>query len=170
MLREGAATVRPATEADVGFLIDLMAGLAAYEATIEGGYAGEVTVTPEALAELLFEERSIGALVAEDGRGRIVGCATYFQIRSTWTGAPCLYLEDLFVDRRARGAGIGRALMASLASLCETQGLKRIDWICSASNEPSLGFYEGLGAVRMDGCLHHRLSGDALAALAKEAR
>ena len=146
-----------------------MTGLASYEAGIGGGYEGAVTVTPAALAQLLFEARFIEALIAEDEQGCIIGCATYFRIRSTWTGAPCLYLEDLFVNQSARGAGVGRALMASLAALCEKQGLVRIDWICSASNEPGLGFYERLGAVRMDGCLHHRLSGGALSALAKEA-
>lgn len=167
-MREGGRiAVRNAAVSDATTLIMLMRELAAYEATLDDGYDGVVSVSPEQLGALMADG-SVEALIAEDASGEAVGCATFFQTRSTWTGEACMYLEDLFVTRGSRRTGAGHALMTALAAVCERRGMRRIDWICSASNAAGLGFYERLGAVRMDECAHHRLSGDALRALMDE--
>ena len=53
--------------------------------------------------------------------------------------------------------------------ICRERGWQRLDWSCLDWNEPSLRFYQGIGADRMDEWVHHRLTGASLYALAAEA-
>ncbi|TIO06558.1 GNAT family N-acetyltransferase [Mesorhizobium sp.] len=76
-----------------------------------------------------------------------------------------LFLKDLFVRENARNAGVGRALMAFLASHCPREGIGRIDLTTEDWNEGALRFYDGLGAERHDQKVFLRLSGEALKAI-----
>src|SRR3546814_12028890 len=58
--------------------------------------------------------------------------------------------EDLFVRPDARGAGLGKALLAHLAKLCVTRDCARLEWSVLDWNEPSIGFYKSLGAKRSE--------------------
>ena len=80
-----------------------------------------------------------------------------------WHG---IYLEDLYVRPDVRGSGYGRQLLAELAALCVERGYGRLEWWVLDWNEPARGFYDKLGAIRMDEWTVHRLTGQALAALA----
>ncbi|MES2036162.1 MAG: GNAT family N-acetyltransferase [Pseudomonadota bacterium] len=101
--------------------------------------------------------------------GEILGIATWFYTWSSWTGRRGLYLEDLFVTDAARGTGAGRALMAALAQRCAAEGLPRIEWAVQGDNEGGQAFYSRLGAAPQEHAIW-RLSGQALADLAEEAR
>ncbi len=155
---------RFATPADVPAVLDLIRQLAAYEHA-----ADEVRATPEILTTWLFDKQAAEALLAVSEDGTIVGMAVFFQNFSTWTGTGGMYLEDLYVREDRRGAGVGRTLMAQLARICRERGWQRLDWSCLDWNEPSLRFYQGIGADRMDEWVHHRLTGASLYALAAEA-
>ena len=138
---------RFATPADVPAVLDLIRQLAAYEHA-----ADEVRATPEILTTWLFDKQAAEALLAVSEDGTIVGMAVFFQNFSTWTGMGGMYLEDLYVAR-----------------ICRERGWQRLDWSCLDWNEPSLRFYQGIGADRMDEWVHHRLTGASLYALAAEA-
>lgn len=144
---------RFATPADVPAVLDLIRQLAAYEHA-----ADEVRATPEILTTWLFDKQAAEALLAVSEDGTIVGMAVFFQNFSTWTGMGGMYLEDLYVREDRRGAGVGRTLMAQLARICRERGWQRLDWSCLDWNEPSLRFYQGIGADRMDEWVHHRLT------------
>jgi hypothetical protein len=45
-----------------------------------------------------------------------------------------------------------------------------VEWAVLDWNEPALGFYRRLGATGQDEWTTHRLTGDALTALARDAR
>jgi GNAT superfamily N-acetyltransferase len=94
-----------------------------------------------------------------------VGCALWFLNFSTWQGVHGIYLEDLYVRPVARGAGVGRALLATLAELCVQRGYARLDWWVLHWN-PAREFYHTIGAEPMDEWLPYRLTGPALASLA----
>jgi GNAT superfamily N-acetyltransferase len=79
-----------------------------------------------------------------------------------------LYLEDLFVDPKYRGAGHGKALLVRLAQICIEQGYPRFQWWVLDWNEPAIDFYKSFGAVAMDEWTVFRLSGDPLKKLADE--
>jgi GNAT superfamily N-acetyltransferase len=102
--------------------------------------------------------------------GEPVGFALYFFTYSTFMGRPTLYLEDLFVVPAARGAGAGRALLAALARLAVRRGCGRMEWAVLDWNRPAIRFYERLGAKLRKEWILTRLTGGALARLAREGR
>jgi GNAT superfamily N-acetyltransferase len=154
--------IRQATESDVSDLLRLIRSLAEYEREPDA-----VQTTEASLTEALFgPEPFAHALVAETP-GRVVGMAIWFFTFSTWTGRPSIYLEDLFVEPAHRGNGTGRALMASLAAIATERGCPRMDWSVLDWNEPSIAFYQSLGARPMDEWTGWRLSGDSLQRLAR---
>jgi GNAT superfamily N-acetyltransferase len=153
--------IRPAARADVPELLRLIRELAIYE-KLEDQARG----TEPALAAALFGERpACEALVAEV-RGRAVGFALFFTTFSTFLCKPGLYLEDLFVETTHRGSGIGKALLVRLAALAVERGNGRFEWRVLDWNEPSIRFYEALGATLMREWLLARVTGPALERLA----
>jgi GNAT superfamily N-acetyltransferase len=155
--------IRPATRADASSLVQLVRDLAEYERS-----AGAVDLDEDLLAAALFvESPAVFAHVAEEA-GEVVGMAIWFRNFSTWTGRHGIYLEDLFVRPAWRGRGVGRALLAALASVAVEAGYARLDWSVLDWNEPALAFYRSLGAVPMDEWTGYRLTGDALREVAAE--
>jgi GNAT superfamily N-acetyltransferase len=94
--------------------------------------------------------------------GAPVGFALYFNNYSTWQGRWGLYLEDLFVRPAMRGKGIGKALLVELARIAVRDGCGRFQWQVLDWNQPSIEFYERLGARHMNDWLPFRLDGAAL--------
>lgn len=156
---------RFATEEDIPELLRLIGDLAEHQKAREHALA-----TPELIRRWMFEEGSAEALVVEHASDGLVGFAIFYRTFSTWVGKCGMYLEDLFIDSRYRGSGVGRALMAELARICEEREWGRFDWTCLDWNTPSLGFYRSIGAEQLNTWIHHRLSGDALVSLAQEAK
>jgi hypothetical protein len=153
--------IRPAGATDVGEILRLIHELAVYE-KLEHMAVG----TEAMLRDSLFGARACAeALVAERG-GRAVGFALYFTTFSTFLCKPGIYLEDLFVEQEHRGAGIGKALLREIAALAVERGCGRFEWRVLDWNEPSIRFYESLGATLMPEWELVRMTGTALARLA----
>ncbi len=85
------------------------------------------------------------------------GLALYFHNYSTWRAAPGVYLEDLFIRPKYRGRGYGKRLLGELALETKRVGGQRLEWSVLKWNEPSLKFYGGLGARRMEGWVAMRV-------------
>ena len=153
--------IRAAAPADVAELLRLIHELAVYE-KLEHLAVG----TPPQLHEALFGKRPVCEALVAEVEGRAVGFALYFATFSTFLCKPGLYLEDLFVEPEHRGAGIGKALLRRLAALALERGCGRFEWRVLDWNEPSIRFYEGLGATLMREWLLARLTGPELARLA----
>lgn len=155
--------IRPATPADVAEIHAMVRELAEYEKALS-----EAKATPEQLHAALFGENpSVFAHIAEDDAGDVVGFALWFLNFSTWTGQHGIYLEDLYVRPSARGTGYGKALLAQLARICVERGYTRLEWSVLDWNAPAIAVYRSQGAVPMDEWTVHRLTGDALLAMAK---
>ena len=155
--------IRTARQSDVPALLDLVHELAEYEREPDA-----VETTVEQLADVLFGDNPQAfALVAEHD-AQVVGCAIWFVSFSTWTGRHGIYLEDLIVREAYRGHGYGSQLLRALAGLCLERGYRRLEWAVLDWNEPALRFYRSLGAKPNADWTVHRVSGDALGALAGE--
>jgi GNAT superfamily N-acetyltransferase len=154
--------IRPATEQDVPIILDLIKQLAEYERL-----ADRVVATEQRLRDTLFGERPAAEVLLASLEGETVGFAVFFTNYSTFLAKPGLYLEDLFVKPHARGKGIGKALLARLAKIAVERDCGRVDWSVLNWNEPSLRFYEALGAVPLSDWTTHRLTGEALVKLAR---
>ena len=153
--------IRPAAPGDVPVLLELVHELATYEREPDA-----VEATEADLARALFEDGTCSAHVAELD-GQVVGFALWYPTFSTWTGRPGLWLEDLFVRPVARGTGLGKSLLQALAQVCVERGYGRFEWWVLDWNEPAIGFYRRLGALPMEEWTTYRLTGSALASLAR---
>ncbi|ASW57963.1 GNAT family N-acetyltransferase [Plantactinospora sp. KBS50] len=125
-------------------------------------------LTVEQLHAALFPVDRPAALfghLAVDAGGEPLGTALWFLNFSTWAGVHGIYLEDLYVRPAARGAGVGRRLLATLAAICVDRGYERFEWWMLNWN-PAADFYRSVGAERMDEWAPYRLSGSALRRLA----
>lgn len=96
-----------------------------------------------------------------------VGMALYFYNYSTWRSKPGIYLEDLFVQPAERGKGYGKKLLVELAKEVVAMEGARLEWSVLKWNEPSIKFYESIGAKGMTEWLGMRVDGPALDQLAK---
>lgn len=125
-----------------------------------------MTATQEQIRDTLFGERPAAEVLLASSEGEIVGFAVFFTNYSTFVAKPGLYLEDLFVKPHARGKGIGKALLVRLAKIALERNCGRVQWEVLNWNKPSLGFYEGLGAVPLSEWTTYRLDGEPLEKLA----
>ena len=153
--------VREASAADVALILSFIRELAEYERL-----SHEVVATEDGVRESLFGERPYAEVLIAEHDGSPAGFALFFHNYSTFLGRPGIYLEDLYVRPEFRGAGIGKKLLVRLARLARSRGCGRLEWWVLDWNEPSIGFYEKLGAVPMDDWTVYRVSGPALEDLA----
>ncbi|MGQ0626806.1 MAG: GNAT family N-acetyltransferase [Phycisphaerales bacterium] len=161
-------TIRPATVADIPLILRLVKDLAEYERAPQEAVATVESVTRHFFGDGLGRGPMAECLIGEvDGVAE--GLAVYFHNFSTWTGVPGMYLEDLFVRPAARGSGLGKALLAKVASVAVSRGCPRLDWMVIDWNEPAMGFYRKLGAEGLTGWTTWRLKGEALTRLAQSA-
>ena len=158
----GSITIRAAAEHEMPQVLAFIRELAVYERLEH-----EVVASVADLSAALFGPHRYAEVVFACLDGVPVGFALFFHNFSTFLGKPGIYLEDLFVRPAARGHGIGKRLLAWLATTALERGCARLDWAVLDWNEPALGFYRSLGAVAQDQWTTFRLSGDALARLAR---
>ena len=140
--------IRAATEADVDEIRALVGELAEYEQL-----AHEAVATANDLRRHLFgADPAASVLVAENDDGEVAGFALYFTTFSTFRGDPGIWLEDLFVRPAFRKQGFGLALLQRLRDM--TDG--RVEWAVLDWNEPSIRFYQSLGAKPVEGWTRYR--------------
>lgn len=152
--------IERATERDLPLILRLIRSLAEYEKL-----AHAVAATEDTLRDSLFVKRAAEVLIGYAG-DEPAGFAVFFQTFSTFLGVPGMYLEDIFVEPRFRRQGLGEALLTHLAKLAAERGCGRVEWSVLTWNELAIGFYEKLGASRMNEWTLFRLTGPALARLA----
>jgi GNAT superfamily N-acetyltransferase len=155
--------VRQIDRSDVPAVVSMVHELAEFERAPD-----ECHLTEAQLAAALFAERPalFGHVAVLDGKP--VGMTLWFLNFSTWRGVHGVYLEDLYVRPEARGRGVGRVLLATLAAVCAERGYERLDWWVLHWN-PAREFYHSIDAAAMDEWIPYRLTGPALRALAAEA-
>jgi len=160
--------IRAISPADVPAVVGMVHDLAAYERAPQ-----ECHLTDEQLHTALFavSPALFGHVAVDpeiDPTGAPVGFALWFLNYSTWRGVHGIYLEDLYVRPEARGSGLGRELLATLARTCVDRGYARLDWWVLDWNTPARDVYHALGGRAMDEWIPYRLDGGALRDLASE--
>ena len=149
--------LRRATQADIDTLHRFVVELALAE-----NFPGEVSATPADLDSALFGPRPLAEAVVAEIDGEAAGFALYYSTYSTILGREGIHLEDLYVDDRYRGSGVGQHLLGHLADLASRRGCARLEWWVLRSNVHAIRFYQRLRARGLDEIEVMRLEGAAL--------
>jgi ribosomal protein S18 acetylase RimI-like enzyme len=153
--------LRPATEADVPLIVELVHELADYEHLAEACVADT-----DSVRRALFEMKAAEVIIAETSRGT-AGYALFFRSFSTFRMRPGIYLEDLYVRPAFRRLGVGFALLRHLARHAVDKGYARVEWSVLNWNQLAIDFYERIGAESLRGWTTFRLSEESLDAIAR---
>lgn len=156
-----AARLRPATREDIPLITKLIHELAEYEKLAHTCVADDGSVGAN-----LFGERPAAEVVLAFIGEEPAGFALYFENYSTHLSRRGMHLEDLYVREHLRGRGIGRMLLARLASTAMERGYGRMEWSVLRWNESAIRVYDAIGAEPLSGWLTYRLSGEGLARVA----
>ena len=157
-------SLREATPPDVPDILRLVRGLAEYERLLDHAVATETD-----FHTALFGPQPRAHAILAIADDRAVGLALWYYTFSTFTGRPDMFLEDLFVEPAYRGRRIGLGLLRHLARRAVAERCRRIDWRVLNWNQPSIEFYESIGARQMQDWHVRQLGGEALVALAEGA-
>jgi len=155
-------SIRPATADDVPLILAFIRELAEFERLTH-----EVIATEDELRRTLFGEHPYAEVIIACAGAEPAGFALFFHNYSTFLARPGLYIEDLYVRQAWRGKGIGRSMFAHVAQIARDRRCGRLEWWVLDWNEWAIRFYERLGAQAMDDWTVYRLTGEALASLAK---
>ena len=136
--------VRKAGPADAALVAQLIEEL--------NHHQGEPTghVTEAAVRRDAFGQAPEFTVLLAELDGVVAGYVLYHPTWSTELGEPGLYIYDLFVREDARGHGVGRALMASVAAAAKADGRNFLWWCSKPWNREAQAFYAGLGAIEED--------------------
>jgi GNAT superfamily N-acetyltransferase len=158
-------TIRPATIQDAALLTTLIRELAEYERLSHEAIVTEEDVTRDGFGP----QPKFRAIIAE-WDGQAAGYALFFEFYSTFQGHVGLFLDDIFVRPELRRKGIGKALLAQVAAIAWNEKYFCMRWEVLDWNQPAIEFYGKLNAVFMDDWRAVCLIGDALQAVAEEAK
>ena len=136
--------IRKAIKEDCQRMLELVVELAVYEKEPDA-----VTVSFDHFTESGFGKNPVWWAFIAEIDGAVKGFALYYIRYSTWKGQR-MYLEDLLVTEKLRGAGIGKLLFDKLIEEAKEKQYSGIAWQVLDWNEPAINFYKKLGNVSFD--------------------
>jgi GNAT superfamily N-acetyltransferase len=118
------------------------------------------TTLPEAMYQRTWDRLMAGGPIFGfgariDGESApLVGITHYLFHEHAWSPKPVCYLQDLFVDAKARGTGCGRALIEAVARVARERDCLRLYWTTKENNTTARLLYDRLakfnGFIRYD--------------------
>lgn len=99
-------------------------------------------LTQHAWKRIMDPKSPVHAIVAVDAADHVIGIANYIIHENTTQLTPVCYLQDLFVDPRQRGGGVGKQLIDWLIAEMEAQGWSRLYWNTKETNYRARGLYD----------------------------
>jgi GNAT superfamily N-acetyltransferase len=110
------------------------------------------TTLPEAVFSSTFsrllgsDPQDFACLIAEVD-GQPLGLAHFLFHRHGWKIENTCYLQDLYVDPRARGAGLGRALIEAVYAAADAAGAPSVYWLTQDFNHTARQLYDRVAKV-----------------------
>lgn len=134
-------TIENAVSADVPALINLLAILFG----IEADFHADTMKQEKGLALLIAKPENAVIKIAKNQQGLIVGMVSAQLVISTAQGSPSAWIEDMVIDEKHRGAGVGKKLLEEALMWAKKQGATRAQLLVDTENTPALGYYQHLG-------------------------
>jgi len=149
---KAAATIRPATDADVPALGRMAAKLVRMHHALDPQRFFLVEPLEEGYGRWLGREAGReGALVlVAEREGAVVGYAYATMEKRDWMALrdACGALQDIWVDENDRRGGVARALLEAVIAGLTERGAPRVVLSTAARNEGAQGFFESMGFRR----------------------
>jgi GNAT superfamily N-acetyltransferase len=91
-----------------------------------------------------------GMLLGAWRDGELLGYACLYWHFTSLVPAETVLMNDLYVDRAARGEGVGRALIEASAAVARERGSHHLEWATAPDNEAAQRLYDSTGAERSE--------------------
>ncbi len=75
---------------------------------------------------------------------RALGLVHFVFHRHCWSVGDVVYLQDLYVDADARGAGVGRALIEAVYAEADAAGAANVYWMTQTDNATARRLYDAI--------------------------
>ena len=132
--------IRKGTPKDMPAVLSLIKELAVFEKEPDA-----VVVTVDDLVRDGFSENPLFHCFVAELEEQIIGIALYYYRYSTWKGKT-IHLEDLIVQEKHRGIGVGMALYKESIKQGKKDGVRRMEWAVLDWNQNAIDFYQKTGA------------------------
>ena len=154
--------IRPAVPDDVPLLKMLIHEFAEFE-------HDQAFVTEESLLRDGFGSQPKFRTLIAEWNSQPAGYALFFDYYASFQGRG-IFLEDLFVRPDFRRKSVGRALFARIAAIAQKDGCFGVMFTVMEWNSSAIEFYQELSATFLHDWKVVCLKGNALEAIAKEAK
>jgi GNAT superfamily N-acetyltransferase len=155
-----ALIIRPALASDAQSIGTLARQFAGY--LRELGDLTDFKLTANAYLRDGFGTKPAFAGLVAENRGKVIGYLLYHFGYDSDSAALNLHVVDLYVERSARNQGVGKALMARVASIARQASAAEIIWSVYQSNTIAATFYEKLGAQRITDVFFMKVGADKI--------
>ena len=132
--------IRPINKFDYEAWLPLWDGYNAFYGR-HGPTALDLTITQVTWARFSNDHEPVHAFVAEQN-GQLIGLVHYIFHRSTTRLTDVCYLQDLYVNKDFRGAGVGRQLIKAVYDVAQAAGSTRVYWQTQDSNTAARTLYD----------------------------
>ncbi len=136
--------LRKARQTDMESVLLLIKELATFEKE-----PNAVQITAENLVEDGFGNKQAFQVIVAESDDEIIGMTLFYSRYSTWKGKS-IHLEDLIVQQKHRGKGIGSALYSEVLKYAHKNNYKRVAWEVLDWNKVAIDFYRSTGAKVFD--------------------
>ena len=153
--------LRPAAVADAPYIHSALLGIARTVDELD-----KVRCSVADLIEYGFGPVPHFETVIAEVDGISAGICLFFPSFSTWLGRPGVYVQDLYVEDRFRGLGIGAKLLRRVAAIVRDRGGIYIRLSVDTENFVAQGFYTRLELKLSDTEQVHAAYDDAFLNLA----
>lgn len=133
-------TIRIAIPEDAHAVAAFAQALAAYE-------GGESRFTAECFVEGI--KKSYFSCVVAEHNAALIGMAIFYQGYDVATASRGTHLADIFVEESARGKGVGKSLMAAVATYTLEADGKWVSLTVLKHNSRAKAFYDSLSAYKV---------------------
>ncbi len=137
-------TIRPLTAEDRSAWDALFQGYAAFYKVEQTAEMRDIV-----FGWLMDETRESYCLLASDEDGTVIGLTHFRPFVSHLRALTNCFLDDLFVDPKARGSGAAEALIKGVADVARARGWDTVRWITADDNYRGRGVYDKLATRTM---------------------
>jgi GNAT superfamily N-acetyltransferase len=118
-----------------------------------------------AIAKGAFGENAGLRVFIAINAGDAIGFLAFSEMFALATCQQSIFIQDLFVARKARGSGAGKAMMEALIHHARERDVTQIDWTADPWNSKAARFYDQMGPLLKSEKVFYRIPQDRLMAV-----